>query len=83
MLTRDAWWLVEEPVLDEPADLLTIPEIRQHIAHEPHDDELGLRTLLEIADAPQSAWWPQERRRDRRVALGSRRRRAADLATVA
>jgi hypothetical protein len=46
MLTREAFWLVEEPALDEPADLLTIPEIRQHVAHEPHDDELGLRALL-------------------------------------
>jgi hypothetical protein len=83
MLTADALWLVEEPVLDEPADLLTIPEIRQHIAHEPHDDDLGLRALIEIADAPPSAWWHQERRRDWRVASGSRRRRAADPATVA
>jgi hypothetical protein len=82
MLTGDALWLVEEPVLDEPADLLTVPEIRQYVAPEPHDDELGLRTLLEIPEAPPSRWWPQERRRDRRLARCSRRRRATDLGTV-
>jgi len=61
MLTRDALWLAEEPVLEEPADLWTIPEIRQHIAHEPHDDELGLRSLLELPEASPSPWWREER----------------------
>lgn len=82
MLTRDAVWLVEEPVLDEPADLLAIPEIRQHIAHDPHDDELGLRALLEMPDAPPFPWWGEEQPRDRRVSRRSRRSRAG-LATAA
>ncbi len=82
MLTRYASWLVEEPVLDEPGDLLTIPEIRQHIAHEPHDDELGLRALLEIPEAPPSPWWCEGEPRERRVTVRRGRRRAADLATV-
>lgn len=81
MLTTDALWLVEEPVLDEPADLLTIPEIRQHIAHEPCDDELGLRALLETPEAPPSRWY-EEQPRHRRVARRSRRSRAG-LATAA
>jgi hypothetical protein len=76
MLTRDASWLVEEPVLDEPADLLTIPEIKQHIAHEPHDDELGLRALLEMPEAPPSPWWCEEQPRHRRVTRRSRTGRA-------
>jgi len=82
MLTRDAFWLVEEPVLDEPGELLTIPEIKQHIAHEPHDDELGLRALLEIAEAPPSPWWCEEQPRRRRVARRSRTGRAG-LTTAA
>ena len=76
MLNRDASWLVEEPVLDEPADLLTIPEIKQHIAHEPHDDDLGLRALLEMPEAPPSPWWSQEQPRRRRLARRIRRSRA-------
>jgi hypothetical protein len=67
MLTRHAFWLVEEPALDEPADLLTIPEIRHHIAHVPHDDELGLRGLLEMPEAPPSPWWCEEQPSDRRL----------------
>jgi hypothetical protein len=43
--------LVEEPALDEPADLLTIPEIKQHVVHDRRDEELGLRSLLERPEA--------------------------------
>ena len=76
MRTRDASWLVEEPVLDEPADLLTtIPELRHHIAHEPHDDDLGLRALLEMPEAPPSPWWCEDR--DRRAARRGRKSRAS------
>jgi len=82
MLTQDAFFLVEEPALEEPADLLTIPEIKQHIAHEPHDDELGLRALLEMPVAPPSPWWFEGQPRDRRAARRSRRSRAS-LATAA
>jgi hypothetical protein len=82
MVTRDAVWLVEEPMLDEPPDLLTIPEIKQHVAHEPHDDELGLRALLEMPEAPPSPWWCDEQPRERRGARRGRRSRAG-LATAA
>ena len=81
MLTTDAFWLVEEPVLDEPADLL-FPQIKLHIGHDPHDDELGLRALLEMPDAPPAAWWGEEPARDRRAGRRSRRRRSG-LATAA
>jgi hypothetical protein len=83
MLTEDAlWngdalWLVEEPALDEPADLLTIAEVRQHVAHEPHDDELGLRALLETPEAPPPPSWCKEQPRARRAARTSRRSRAS------
>jgi hypothetical protein len=79
MLARDSSWLVEEPELDEPADLLTIPEIRHHIAHEPHEDQLGLRALLETPEAPPSPWWREDRSRDRR----KHRRNHSGLATAA
>jgi hypothetical protein len=82
MLTTDALWLVEEPALEEPADLLTIPEIKQHIAHEPQDDGLGLRALLDMPEPPPSPWWCDERPRDRRTARRARRNRA-ELATAA
>jgi len=75
MLTRDVW-LVEEPVLDEPADLLTIPELKQYFGREPHDEELGLRALLETPETPPSPWWCEEQPR-RRVAGRSRRNRSA------
>jgi hypothetical protein len=47
MRPKDEWWLVEEPALGEPANSLTIPEIKQHVVHDRHDEELGLRSLLE------------------------------------
>jgi hypothetical protein len=82
MLTTDASWLVEEPVLDEPADLSILPEIRQHIVREPHDDELGLRSLLETLEAPPSPWWCEEPHHGRRMAA-RRRKQRPDLATAA
>jgi len=81
MSTRDSSWLVEETTLDEPADLLTIAQIRQHLVHEPHDDELGLRSLLDAPEAPPSPWW-DEQPRDRPV-RGKNRRRRPDLVTAA
>jgi hypothetical protein len=63
MLTGDALWLDEESPLDEPADLLAIPEIKQHVAHEHHDDDLGLRALLE---RPEALTRPRGHRRNRR-----------------
>jgi hypothetical protein len=84
MLANDELWLVEEPPIDAPSDLLTIPEVRNHVAHELHDDELGLRSLLERPEAlSKKSWWRAERARSRRARLLSkttRRRRDASRA---
>jgi hypothetical protein len=53
MLTSDDLWLAEESPIDEPSDLSTIPEIRQHVAHNLRDEDLGLRSLLETGDPPR------------------------------
>ena len=60
MLANDELWLVEEPPIDAPSDLLTIPEVRDHVTHEHHDDELGLRSLLERPEALSKSWWRAE-----------------------
>jgi hypothetical protein len=77
MLANDELWLVEEPPIDAPSDLLTIPEIRDHVTHEHHDDELGLRSLFERPEVLSKSWWRAEhaRRRRRPPSLKSGRRR--------
>jgi hypothetical protein len=78
MLANDELWLVEEPPIDAPSDLLTIPEVRNHVIHELHDDELGLRSLLERPEALSKSWWRAEHVRRRRASLApkmARRRR--------
>jgi hypothetical protein len=78
MLANDELWLVEEPPIDAPFDLLTIPEVRNHVTHELHDDELGLRSLLERPEALSKSWWRVEHARRRRARLPfktARRRR--------
>ena len=76
MLANDELWLVEEPPIDAPSDLLTIPEVRDHVTHEHHDDELGLRSLLERPEALSKSWWRAERaRRQRLPSLRAARRR--------
>ena len=59
MLNQNDLWLMDEELpLDEPADVLqTMPEIRQLIDTDRHDDELGLRSLLEHPEALSKAWW--------------------------
>lgn len=59
MLDQKHLWLMEEvSSLDEPSDLLrTMPEIRQLVAPDRHDDELGLRSILERPEALSKAWW--------------------------
>jgi hypothetical protein len=69
MLANDELWLVEEPPIDAPFDLLTIPEVRNHVTHELHDDELGLRSLLERPETPSKSWWRAENGRKRRLRL--------------
>ncbi len=58
MLDPNDLWLMEEVLsLDESAELLrTMPEIRQLVDGR-HDDELGLRSILERPEALAKAWW--------------------------
>ncbi len=68
----DLWW-VEDVPSEEPSDLLRVmPEIRQSVENEPHDDELGLRSVLERPEVLSKAWRRKEITRKRRVTRGSR-----------
>jgi hypothetical protein len=67
MLTKDELWLVEELSADEPPDLLTIPEIRQYVAHDLRDDELGLWSLTERPEALSKALLGGGRKHPRRA----------------
>jgi hypothetical protein len=78
MLANDEMWLVEGPPIDAPSDLLTIPEVRNHVTHELRDDELGLRSLLERPEALSKSWWRAQHERRLRAPLPpktARRRR--------
>ena len=79
MQASNELWLVEEAPLEAPPDLMTLPQVRQHLAHEHHDDELGLRSLLERPEALSHSWWRTEHARRRRSPSprGARRRRGA------
>ncbi len=58
MLNQDDLWWMEEPLLDDPSDLLRMmPEIRNRLAPERRDDELGLRSLLEHPEALATRRW--------------------------
>jgi hypothetical protein len=63
---NDLWWMEEEVLsVDDPADLLrTMPEIRQLVDPDRHDDELGLRAMLERPEALSKAWWRVKRHAD-------------------
>lgn len=59
MLDPDDLWLVDEELpFDEASDVLeTIPEIRQLIDSDLHDErELGLRSILERPDVLSKSW---------------------------
>jgi hypothetical protein len=51
MLDQDDLWWLDEPPIDEHSELLSIPEIRRHLAGDRRDDEVGLRSLLEHPEA--------------------------------
>jgi hypothetical protein len=70
MDSMEVWF--EEPI-DEPTEILSIPEVRHYFAHDHHDDELGLRSLHERPEAlPDAAV-----RRERPGEGAHRRRRRA------
>ncbi len=59
MLDQDDLWLLDEELsVDEPSDVLqTMPEIRQLLDPDRHDDELGLRSILDRPETLSKAWW--------------------------
>jgi hypothetical protein len=63
----DDLWLLEEPPIDEPSELFSIPEIRRHIARDRLEDDVGLRALLERPDALSNAWCRGSSKRKRRL----------------
>jgi hypothetical protein len=40
-------WILEEYVVDEPSEITELPELRHLVERERHDDDLGVRSLLE------------------------------------
>jgi hypothetical protein len=55
---RDLWLMDEELSLDERSDVLrTMPEIRQLLARDRQDDQLGLRSILERPELLSRSWW--------------------------
>ena len=63
----DLWWVEEVPP-EEPSDLLRVmPEIRQYVETDAHDDEWGLRSLLEHPEVLSKAWRRNENRHKPRV----------------
>jgi hypothetical protein len=66
MFPPDDLWLTDETFADESVDLLSLPQIKQHIAHDLDDEELGLRSLLDRPSlAPQTLWDDHEPRAKR------------------
>jgi len=56
MLRPDDPWFHEDD--DEFVEMLqALPEIRQHLAPAPPEEELGLRSLLERSDTFVHTWW--------------------------
>lgn len=81
-LDRDDLWWMEELEADEPSDLLrTMPELRQY-ASAPLDDEeeVGLRSLLDVPEAQSKAWWRDANARKRHTAKNVKRPNAVRAA---
>jgi hypothetical protein len=57
MLPKIDMWLLEEPI-EDPTDLLTIPEIKREVVGPPHDEDgIGLRLLLERPEVLARSLW--------------------------
>ncbi len=68
MLRAEDLWLVEDTPADDPTDVLSFAEVRNHLARELNDDELGLRSLLECPEVLR----PRTRRARPRPRAGKR-----------
>jgi hypothetical protein len=47
MLEADDLWLLEDPSIDEPSELFSMPEIREYLVRSRLEDEVGLRALFD------------------------------------
>lgn len=57
MLPEDDLWLVEDVPSEGPSDLLHImPELCGRLPDDPHDGDLGLRSILERPEVLSKAW---------------------------
>jgi len=81
-LNEDDLWWVEELEADEPSDLLrTMPELRQYAAASLDDEEeVGLRSLLDLPEAQSKAWWRNANARRRHPAKNVKRPHAVRAA---
>ena len=65
MLDQDDLWLTEELPIEEPSELLkAMPEIRQYLDPE-HEEDVGLRSVLERPEVLSKAWWRSTHTRGR------------------
>lgn len=56
-------WLLEEVPTDEPSELLQVlPEIRQRLAPDATEGELGIRAILDRPEVLSRAWRRHARR---------------------
>lgn len=69
MLDRDDLWLMDQDLsLDEPPDVLeAMPGMRQLLDPDRHDDELGLRSMLESPEQLSRSWWRTAKAHPRRA----------------
>jgi hypothetical protein len=74
MVASNELWLIDDLPIDDPSDLLTIPEIKQHVAHDLRDEDLGLRSLLERPEALSKSLRRDEHARTRRAPSKSAKR---------
>jgi hypothetical protein len=66
MFPPDDLWLTDETFADESVDLLTVPQIKRHVAHDLDDEELGLRSLHERPSLMPRSLWDDEKPRAKR-----------------
>jgi len=60
MLRADDPWFLDEDADEFVETLKALPEIRQHLAPTPPEEELGLRLLLERPDELSHTWWQDQ-----------------------
>ena len=57
-------WILEEAIMEEQSDIMTLPEFRQRVDQEVHDDDFGVRSLFEHPEVLLDiAGWPGKERK--------------------